>query len=187
MSTEAANSYLQSTDKKTFLEDVISGLTHGVNQKQLPFRYLYDERGCQLFEQICTLSEYYPTRTELGIMDRDAETMAQVCGEACMLIELGSGSSTKTKLLLDALTDPVMYVPVDIAPEYLRPSVQMLARRYPDLAIERRSVSCADVCNLANQLLISASDPERPPRLRRTRSHSMLRRHPMTDPLHLRR
>ena len=74
-------------------------------------------------------------------MDRDVEAMADVCGENCMLIELGSGSSTKTRLLLDALTNPVLYVPVDFAPEYLTPSVRMLNGRYPDLAIEP---VCAD-------------------------------------------
>lgn len=124
-----------------FLQDVINGLSRGVDKKRIPSRYLYDEQGCELFEKICTLPEYYPTRTELEIMSRDADSMAEVCGEGCTLIELGSGSSTKTRLLLDALRRPAMYVPVDIAPEYLEPSVRSLSTDYPALEIEP---VCAD-------------------------------------------
>ena len=141
MSTEVRSPRTQQNSTATFLAAVLDGLSSGPNQKSLPSRYFYDERGCELFEQICTLAEYYPTRTELDIMRRDAESMAAVCGEACMLIELGSGSSTKTRLLLDALRNPAMYVPVEIAPEYVFPSVKRLRRQYPELSIEP---VCAD-------------------------------------------
>jgi len=79
--------------------DVIQGLTQ--QPKSLPPRYFYDHRGSQLFEKICTLPEYYPTRTEAAILQESASKIAQFTG-ACEIIELGSGSSTKTRLLLDA-------------------------------------------------------------------------------------
>src|SRR5947209_17695246 len=81
-------------------------------EKQLPCKYFYDETGSALFEQITGLEEYYPTRTELGIMELNAEEMARLLGPRCLLIEYGSGSSLKTRLLLDRLRDPAGYVPV---------------------------------------------------------------------------
>lgn len=119
-----------------FLADVVDGLSGEVDEKHIPSRYLYDERGCELFEAICETPEYYPTRTELSIMRRDVRAMAELCGPRCRLVELGSGASIKTQLLLDELVDPAAYIPVDIAPEYLVPSVRELSSRYPDLRIE---------------------------------------------------
>ena len=118
-----------------FLDDVVEGLSRSPGERRIPSRYLYDEKGCELFEAICDTPEYYPTRTELAIMRRDARTMADVCGPNCRLIELGSGASIKTQMLLDELESPASYVPVDIAPEYLIPSVEKLKERYPDLDI----------------------------------------------------
>src|SRR5258708_26967933 len=101
----------------SFREEVLQGLRKP--QKELPSKFFYDERGSQLFEQICALDEYYLTRTELGIMRDHAGAMAEVLGQQCLLIEYGSGSSTKTRLLLDHLLQPAAYVPIDISKEHL--------------------------------------------------------------------
>lgn len=124
-----------SSSELEFLDEVIAGLSKGVDQKRIPSRYLYDERGCELFEAICETPEYYPTRTEISIMQRDAKAMAELCGPRCRLVELGSGASIKTRILLDELDDPAAYIPVDIAPEYLVPSVKELSSQYPELRI----------------------------------------------------
>ncbi len=104
-------------------------------QKELPCKLLYDDYGSQLFEQICALDEYYPTRAELRIMRASAADMAASIGPDCLLVEYGSGSSTKTPLLLDHLDRPAAYVPIDISREILRDSASQLAARYPRLEI----------------------------------------------------
>ena len=116
-----------------FLRDVLEGL--GRPEKALPCKYFYDARGAELFEQICTLDEYYLTRCELAILERHAGAMARAIGPGCALIEYGSGSGRKTRLLLDALPDPVAYVPVDLSAEQLRESARQLARDYPHLEV----------------------------------------------------
>ena len=116
-----------------FREDVLEGL--GSQPKSLPCKYFYDERGCSLFEQICELDEYYLTRTELEIMESFAGEMADAIGPECMLIEYGSGSSRKTRLLLDRLQRPTAYVPVDIAHAHLREAATQLARQYSELEV----------------------------------------------------
>ncbi len=116
-----------------FRADVLRGLC--TPQKELPCKYFYDEVGSALFEQITELEQYYPTRTELGIMARHAEEMAGLLGPRCLLIEYGSGSSVKTRLLLDHLRDPAGYVPVDVSGEYLRRSAQALSEEYPDIEV----------------------------------------------------
>ena len=75
--------------------------------KSLPCKYFYDQRGSELFERICELDEYYPTRTEIGIMRESAVEMAESLGPRVALVEYGSGSSTKTRILLEALDAPV--------------------------------------------------------------------------------
>src|SRR5271165_3193990 len=87
----------------TFRDDVIGGLQKA--QKELPSKYFYDARGSALFDQICMLPEYYPTRTESGIMQQYSDEMVAALGEHVLLIEYGSGSSTKTRILLDALRE----------------------------------------------------------------------------------
>ena len=121
------------------LSEVLRGLRH--TQKTLPSKFLYDRRGSQLFDQICELEEYYPTRTELAIMREHAGEMASVIGPRCLLIEYGSGSSLKTRLLLDHLEDPAGYVPVDISREHLLEAAARLSKAYPD--VETLPV-CAD-------------------------------------------
>ena len=104
-------------------------------RKTLPCKYFYDARGSALFERICDLPEYYPTRTELAILESHADEMAACLGPRCLLIELGSGSSRKTRLLLDRLREPAGYIPIDISSSALAESVRSLARAYPALEV----------------------------------------------------
>ena len=99
MNQNSAESAVDQSEE-LFLEDVIDGLSK--SQKQLPCKYFYDERGSQLFDQICEVDEYYLTRTEQQIMLDHAEEMADQLGSQIMLVEFGSGSSIKTQVLLDA-------------------------------------------------------------------------------------
>ncbi len=117
----------------TLMEDVLTGLSQ--RPKTLPCKYLYDETGSHLFEAICTLGSYYPTRTELAIMDRHIGEMASRLGVACQLIEYGSGSGMKTEILLSNLDQPAAYVPIEISREHLERSARHLARRFPLLKV----------------------------------------------------
>ncbi|ELR98191.1 L-histidine N(alpha)-methyltransferase [Gloeocapsa sp. PCC 73106] len=115
--------------------DAIAGLSQ--ERKSLPPRYFYDDRGSQLFEAICLLPEYYPTRTEAGILKEYALDIAQITG-ACELIELGSGSSSKTRILLDAyqqLDYPLVYVPNDVSRSILEESAKEILQDYSNLSI----------------------------------------------------
>jgi dimethylhistidine N-methyltransferase len=116
-----------------FLEEVVASLSE--DQKRLPSKYFYDARGSKLFDQICDLDEYYPTRTELAVMQKYAAEIAWQIGPQVMLVEYGSGSSVKTRVLLDHLEDPVAYVPVDISREHLHQTANELARAYPHCEI----------------------------------------------------
>jgi dimethylhistidine N-methyltransferase len=116
-----------------FRADVLHGLRSPA--KSLPCKYFYDETGSELFEWITALPEYYPTRTELAIMRRHAAEMADLLGPRCLLIEYGSGSSTKTRLLLDRLRDPAGYVPIDVSGEHLRRAARKLGEDYPEVEI----------------------------------------------------
>ncbi len=118
---------------RSFRSDVIHGLQQP--NKELPSKFLYDERGAQLFEQITRLDEYYPTRTELAIMQHHGAEMAALLGPRCLLIEYGSGSSTKTRLLLDALEEQAGYVPIDISKAQLLDVAAQIAERYPALEV----------------------------------------------------
>ena len=119
--------------RESFLTDALAGLL--APRKSLPCKYFYDERGSELFERICGLEEYYPTRTELGILRAQVRAMAATLGPECLLIEYGSGSSVKTRLLLDHLDAPVAYVPVDISREHLLRAAGELSARHPDLPV----------------------------------------------------
>lgn len=115
--------------------DVIQGLTQ--TPKSLPPKYLYDEKGSQLFEQICELPEYYLTRTETAILQNYAAEIAQLTG-AVEIVELGSGSSTKTRILLDAydqLDSQFCYVPIDVSASILEMSAKQLLADYPSLQV----------------------------------------------------
>jgi dimethylhistidine N-methyltransferase len=116
-----------------FLRDVLHGLSPP--NKRLPCKYFYDAAGAALFERICELDEYYPTRCELAILRRHGRHIAAELGPGVALIEYGSGSSRKTRLLLDRLHQPAAYLPVDISGEQLRRTAHGLARSYPQLEI----------------------------------------------------
>jgi dimethylhistidine N-methyltransferase len=121
------------TWRRHFLRDVIHGLRQ--HQKEIPCKYFYDDRGSALFDEICELDEYYLTRTELAILDEHAPEMAAALGADCELIEFGSGSGLKTRLLLDQLYEPRAYLPIDVANDALDRSTQELASRFPGLVI----------------------------------------------------
>lgn len=128
-----------SPSRQQFLDDVLAGLQ--AERKWLPCKYLYDEQGSQLFERICELDEYYLTRTELAIMRTYAVDISQRLGRRCVVVEYGSGSSKKTRTLLDQLDEPAAYVPVDISREHLKQTAKRLSKKYPGLVV--RPV-CAD-------------------------------------------
>jgi dimethylhistidine N-methyltransferase len=115
------------------LNEVLLGLAQ--SPRRLPCKLLYDARGSELFERITRLPEYYCTRVELGILREHAHEMARYIGSDALLVELGSGSSRKTRLLLDQLLRLRAYVPIDISPSALDQSVRSLRRRYPELQV----------------------------------------------------
>ena len=117
----------------SFQQEVLQGLQK--SHKELPSKYLYDQRGSQLFEQICALPEYYPTRTELSIMHRYIHEIVDVLGSDTILIEYGSGSSIKTRLLLDYMPNLIAYVPIDISRECLLDTALSLQADYAHMQI----------------------------------------------------
>lgn len=116
----------------SFLEDVVAGLS--LPQKALAPKYFYDAAGSRLFEAICRLREYYPTRTELALTRRHLAAIARFVGAGCELIEYGSGESVKTHLLLARL-HPARYVPIDISESALEAAARRLRRAFPRLEI----------------------------------------------------
>jgi dimethylhistidine N-methyltransferase len=118
-------------------DDFAAEVLHGLRQspRRLPCKFFYDRRGSELFDRICGLPEYYLTRTEVGILRRHARDMAAALGERCVLVEYGSGSSTKTRLLLDEIREPAAYVPLDISRDHLMEAARRLAGAYPVLRI----------------------------------------------------
>ncbi len=125
--------------EESFREAVLNGL--GRPRKAIPCKFLYDKRGSALFEQICRLSEYYPTRTEIAILEENAEEIAAQLGAYCRIIEFGSGASRKARILLQALDRPAAYVAVDISREHLREAAASLAEDFPEVPIV---AVCAD-------------------------------------------
>ena len=115
------------------LDEIIDGLKQP--EKMISPKYFYDERGSQLFEAITALPEYYPTETELGIMRDHVDEMATLFGKQASLIEFGSGSSLKTRILLENLDELAVYVPVDISQELLLESAVQLRDEFPNIEI----------------------------------------------------
>jgi len=122
-----------------FRDAVLAGL--GEAQKTLPCKFFYDAEGSHLFDQICELPEYYPTRTELKLLADKAGEIAELIGRRARLVEFGSGAGVKIRLLLNALDRPAAYVPVDISREHLMMAAADLARDFPALQI---APICAD-------------------------------------------
>jgi dimethylhistidine N-methyltransferase len=129
--------------KNDFLNDVICGLS--TKPKYLLPIYFYDETGSKLFDQICELKEYYPTRTELGILEKKNEAIEAFLDKNTRLVEFGSGSSTKIRLLLDESEKIQSYMPIDISKEHLTNAAQSIADAYPDLSV---TAVCADYTRL---------------------------------------
>jgi dimethylhistidine N-methyltransferase len=127
---------LEMTDdsQNAFEDDVIEGLSQ--LQKTIPCRWLYDERGSELFEDITVLPEYYPTRTETSILSQYAPEIASHVGPHATVVEYGAGASVKTRILIDALEELSTYIPVDISAEFLQSSAASLQKDYPDVKIE---------------------------------------------------
>lgn len=124
--------------RASFLAAVLEGLSRP--QKAIPPKFFYDARGCELFEAICELPEYYLTRTETALMQARAAEMATELGLGTVVVEYGSGTSRKTRILLAAL-EPRAYLPVDIACAALREAASALARECRDMAV---IAVCAD-------------------------------------------
>ncbi len=116
-----------------FLNDVISGLTQ--QQKTLPCKYFYDDKGAALFEQITSLQEYYVTRTELSILEQYSQSIAQMLPENLSIIEPGCGSGKKVAYLLAHMANVKTFVPFEISEEMLSYSLAHLSPLFPDLAI----------------------------------------------------
>lgn len=115
-----------------FRADVLNGLSEPI--PAIPARWLYDRRGSELFDEITRLPEYYPTRTETALLQERIGEMARLIPPGCAVVEFGSGSSTKTPILLRA-ADPVAYVPIDISGDYLRESAARVDAEFPGMAV----------------------------------------------------
>jgi dimethylhistidine N-methyltransferase len=117
----------------TLCDDVVRGLSGP--ERKLPPKYFYDEAGAKLFERICELEAYYPTRTEIAIFERHAGEMAERLGPECLVVEFGSGSGIKTRILLEHLPRPAAYVPVDISRAQLVEFALSVAEEFPSLPV----------------------------------------------------
>ena len=126
-------------ESRDLLTEVLSGLTS--TPRTLPAKLFYDDEGARLFERICTLDEYYLTRSELSILRERVGEIAALAGPHCALVEYGSGAGTKIRLLLDALREPAAYVPIDISHLQLSRVAADLESDYPGVAIRPL---CAD-------------------------------------------
>jgi L-histidine Nalpha-methyltransferase len=129
------DSHLDGAGERSLAEDVLDGLTRPF--KELPPKHFYDARGAQLFDRICELPEYYPTRCERAILAERAEEIAELTG-AVELVELGSGTAAKTRVLLDALSAAgtlERYIPVDVTESMVRDSAEALTAEYPGLQV----------------------------------------------------
>jgi L-histidine N-alpha-methyltransferase len=129
------DSHLEGADERSLAEDVLDGLTKPF--KELPPKHFYDARGAELFDQICELPEYYPTRCERAILAERSAEIAELTG-AVELVELGSGTAAKTRVLLDALSAAgtlERYVPVDVTESMVRDCAEQLTDEYPGLRV----------------------------------------------------
>jgi L-histidine N-alpha-methyltransferase len=133
--TVEVRSYLGPGDERTLADDVLDGLTRPL--KELPPKHFYDARGSELFDAICELPEYYQTRTERLILETHAEDLVE-CSGAVELVELGSGSASKTRVLLDAMAAAgslERYVPVDVSATTVHAAASKLVREYPGMSV----------------------------------------------------
>ena len=131
--TALARKIVIDTVTTEFATDVVAGLT--ATPKRLSPKYFYDSIGSALFERITELPEYYPTRREIGILNEHAGDIAGLIPPGAALVEFGSGSSTKTRILLSAAKTLAAYVPVDISAQFLHQQMAGLRREYPKVAM----------------------------------------------------
>ena len=127
--------HLDEQAERRLADDVLDGLTKPF--KELPPKHFYDSRGSELFDQICELPEYYPTRTEMAIL-REVAPAVVAAARPAELVELGSGATTKARLLLDAMDELGTlrrYVPVDVSERVVREAASELVNDYPDLTV----------------------------------------------------
>ncbi|HEY4167634.1 MAG TPA: L-histidine N(alpha)-methyltransferase [Reyranella sp.] len=129
----------ETADREEFRRAVLDGLS--ARPRAIPAKFLYDARGSALFDEICELPEYYLTRTETAILKQRAAEIGRRAGPGCALIEFGSGSSVKSRLLIEALPKLALYAPIDISREHLDATAAQLRRDYPRLNVEP---VCAD-------------------------------------------
>ena len=143
INTDKENPLVSFVDLNPEPEDFLSAVLEGLStsQKTLPCKFFYDETGSVLFDRICDLDEYYPTRTEIGILEDRLGEIAELVGRGAHLVELGSGASVKIRTLLNALPDLAQYTAVDISRDFLLQSAESLATNYPDLDV---AAVCAD-------------------------------------------
>ena len=130
-----------------FLADVIAGLSS--NPRTIPCKYFYDARGAALFQKICELPEYYVTRTEIDILDRSRADIASQLGPNVELIGLGTGAGTKTRILIEALENPAVYIPVDISEKQLRESTALFRKIFPRLGNSAGMRGLPAICGVA--------------------------------------
>ncbi len=123
----------QAAIQDEFATEVLGGLSR--QPRSIPCRFLYDARGSELFEQITELDEYYPTRTEIGLLKRHAGDIAALAGPGAAIVEFGSGSSRKTEILIAALPDLAAYVAIDISPAALAEAADRLCARFRGLNV----------------------------------------------------
>ncbi len=122
---------VRTQQSEAFESDVVVGLAQ--MPKTLPSRWFYDDRGCELFEDITKLKEYYPTRVETTILRKHSGEMAAFCGAGATLLEYGAGAGIKTEILISAMRSPRLYVPIDIAGDFLDQTVARFRWRFPNL------------------------------------------------------
>lgn len=131
------NAALRLTDLHPTPDDISGDILAGLSRtpKRLPSKYFYDKRGSELFEEITRQPEYYLTRVELALLESSAAQIAEAVGPRAHVVEYGSGSGRKTRLLLDALDDPVAYTPIEISRSALLASVERLDREFDDIEV----------------------------------------------------
>lgn len=138
MNSAAIQFHDQQPGVSSLRDDVLRGLA--AQPKAIAPKFFYDARGSELFDRICAQPEYYPTRTEIALLQRYADEIAQLAGADVQLIELGSGASKKVRALLDAM-QPAAYVGIDISRDFLMQATHRLAQDYPWLEVH---AACAD-------------------------------------------
>lgn len=131
---KAAKAARREAETAAFAEAVIAGLSRP--PRSIPSRFLYDATGSALFEEITKLTEYYPTRTETALLETYGNEIAALAGTVDILVEFGSGSSRKTILLINALTELETYIPIDVSEEFLVDAAKRLTAGHPGLTIK---------------------------------------------------